>query len=250
MTLQKRTIWIGYDPPQLDAFLVARSSIEKYLKWQIPVRALILSDLQEQGAYTRPMRNGVATAHGFQLHDVISDAPMSTEFSISRFLTPILAGEGLALYMDCDMLVRGDIHVLFDQIDLRKAVSCVKHEHIAKASSKMDNRLQVNYPRKNWSSLMVFNCDHPANDRLTLEMVNSIPGRDLHAFCWLKDEEIGSLDPAWNYLVNVTKDVDNPHIAHFTEGTPTNRGPLRGELAEDLADEWKETLLEWVRNER
>jgi hypothetical protein len=48
---------------------------------------------------------------------------------------------------------------------------------------------------------MLFNCDHPSNKKLTVEMINTLPGRDLHRFCWLEDDEIGELDPGWNWLV-------------------------------------------------
>jgi hypothetical protein len=85
---------------------------------------------------------------------------------------------------------------------------------------KMDGQVQSYYQRKNWSSVILWNCDHPAHKRLTLELLNSAPGRDLHRFCWLKDEEIGSLAPRWNYLVDVEPRPSSPAIYHFTLGGP------------------------------
>jgi hypothetical protein len=84
----------------------------------------------------------------------------------------------------------------------------------------MDGQQQVAYARKNWSSVALWNCDHPANRRLSLVDVNERPGRDLHAFYWLHDDEIGELPARWNWLVGVQDKPEDPAIAHFTLGTP------------------------------
>lgn len=234
----KRSIWIGFEPSQLDAMIVARHSIRKHLSQDIEIHSIILNDMIDKELYYRAYH---ITAG--QIHDHISNAPCSTEFAISRFLTPILAGTGLALFMDCDMLVRADINEIFDNADLTKAISCVKHKHDKLAPTKMDNKDQVPYDRKNWSSVMLFNCDHPANKALTTELVNSLPGRDLHRFCWLKDEDIGEIPHEWNYLVGYDQPNGSVKIAHFTLGTPAmciyRNNPL--------ADEWREMLMDWVR---
>jgi hypothetical protein len=94
----------------------------------------------------------------------------------------------------------------------------VKHGKIEGGSTKMDGQAQVSYSRKNWSSVVLFNCDHPANQRLTLHDVNARPGRDLHRFYWLHDSEIGALPPEYNWLVNVNPKPEQPKIAHFTLG--------------------------------
>jgi hypothetical protein len=107
---------------------------------------------------------------------------------------------------------------------------------------KMDGPQQVPYPRKNWSSVMMFNCDHPANKRLTADMINTLPGRHLHAFCWLNDCEIGFLNPTYNYLVGHTTGVDDPIIVHYTDGIPSMRGYENCEFA----DEWRECLNRFV----
>ena len=97
---------------------------------------------------------------------------------------------------------------------------CVKHDHRPSFNVKMDGQEQTSYPRKNWSSVMAFNVDHPANDALTADLVNALPGRDLHRFCWLADDEIGALPPEWNHLVGHSDDVRDPKIVHFTDGGP------------------------------
>jgi hypothetical protein len=77
--------------------------------------------------------------------------------------------------------------------------------------------------------VMLWNCDHPANQRLSLQDVNERPGRDLHRFYWLNDDEIGSLPREWNWLVNVTEKPKNPCIAHFTLGGPFTPGWLKAD---------------------
>ena len=235
------SVWIGYEPRELDALVVARTSLARRSSINVPVRSVILSDLERDGLYRRRTRRN----NGFMV-DVISDAPMSTEFAISRFLTPLLAGgKGWALFMDCDMLVRADIAELFALADPSKAIMCVKHLHVPDETTKMDAQEQTRYFRKNWSSVMLFNCEHPANAALTVDLINRVPGRDLHRFCWIEDGLIGELPPEWNHLVGYSGQPDtDPKIVHFTKGTPTqigNRMPY--------ADEWHEELLRWVRGE-
>jgi lipopolysaccharide biosynthesis glycosyltransferase len=164
---------------------------------------------------------------------------MATEFAVSRFLVPHLARGGLALFMDCDMLIRCDISELFDLVDKSKAVTVVKHKFDPPEGVKMDGQLQLRYARKNWSSVMVFNCDHEANKELTVDLVNKLPGRDLHRFCWLDDDEIGEVGPEWNWLAGHSDPAIDPKIVHFTDGIPTMPG------YEDCAyaDEWREELM-------
>jgi hypothetical protein len=85
----------------------------------------------------------------------------------------------------------------------------------------MDGQIQLHYPRKNWSSLMLFNVQHAAHSRLTPEMLNSVPGRDLHRFCWLADREIGAIPQTWNWLEGTSARTEAPPKAvHFTRGGP------------------------------
>lgn len=214
------SIWIGYDAREAEAFSVARASVRSRLCLPYPIRGLVLRDLQNRGLYTRPTEYRASAADKPIMWDAISDAPMATEFAISRFLVPTLAQRGWALFMDCDMMALADIGKLFDALDPSKAVHCVKHVHEPKSTTKMDGQLQTFYARKNWSSFMAINCEHPANKVLTVEMVNTLPGRDLHRFCWLKDEDIGALDPAWNFLVGHTDPAIKPKVIHWTDGGP------------------------------
>lgn len=230
----KRSIWVGFDRREATAFAVTFQSVIRQLSQPIPVDGVILSELEASGLYTRP-REVRADGQLAVMYDVISDAPMSTEHANARFLTPHLAETGWALFMDGDMLARADLAPVFDGLDPAKAVYCVQHQHDVELSVKMDGQIQTPYARKNWSSFMIFNCDHPANQALTLELVNTAPGRDLHRFCWLEDELIGALPAEWNHLIGVTPADTDPKVVHFTLGTPD----MKGWEDQPYADEWR-----------
>lgn len=239
------SIWVGWDPREFAPYTVAKSTLRANLNLPIPIRGLILEDLRRQGLYQRPMefrlpRGGVRPV----MWDVLSEAPMSTQHANSRFLVPHLAGSGWAMFIDGDIMVRKNLTHLFSCLDPRFAVYCVKHVHHPDQGIKMDGQVQTNYGRKNWSSMMIFNCDHPSNKRLTLEMINTVPGRDLHRFCWLEDDEIGELSPTYNFLVDyyVRSEQIDPIIVHFTSGTPD----MPGYENCDFADEWRVELMRHV----
>ncbi len=232
-----RSIFMGYDSRQADAFAVGRQSVLRYCD-DIPIQALCQGELRAAGLYSRPQstRNG-------QMWCDISDAPMATEFANSRFLTPFLAGSGQALFIDCDMLARTDISELFRHNDPSKAVMCVQHPDYEPGETiKMDGQMQTRYKRKNWSSCMLFNVDHPANKRLTIEMVNGLPGRDLHRFCWLHDDEIGELPAEWNWLEGISDPGIIPSLVHFTRGLPH----LPGYENSAYAPEWFTERRMWL----
>ena len=228
-----RSIWIGWDPREADAFDVCQRSI-RMTGCHEQLSSINLDDMRSRGLY---WRKTFRYLNGAGLYDAISGAAMSTEFAISRFLTPVLADRGWALFMDCDMLVRRNLDELFALADPRYAVQVVKHPELIGEGIKMDGQPQVRYRRKNWSSVMLFNVAHPSNKKISA-MINSSPGRDLHAFGWLEDHEIGELPAEWNYLVGVSPHNPNPAIAHFTLGVPTMRGYERCQFA----DEWRAVL--------
>lgn len=242
----KHSLWVGFDKREAAAFAVAKHSAGRRCTQPLPIFALEINTLRERSLYTRPTaRRFVGGAS--VLWDVISDAPMSTEFALTRFLTPILARfSGWALFMDSDVLVRSNLARLFEAADRTKAVQVVKHGLLGPAGAKMDGQVQTSYRRKNWSSVMLFNCEHPSNARLTLEFVNSAKGLDLHQFCWLEDDEIGDLAPEWNWLVGHSPPVVDPAIVHFTDGFPL----MPGYENQPYADEWERELRHWSNAER
>lgn len=257
MTLP-RAIFIGFDPRQTAAFAVARHSIAKRFCGPVPIYGIVLDRLIESGLYRRPTSKTI-TSDGPLLIDHLSTSPdhsgaMSTEFAVSRFFLAELMRrmtrpghlKGWGLFLDCDMLVRADLSPLFNYSaeNQRYAVRCVKHPEYRPANKiKMDGQIQSPYVRKNWSSFMLLNMDHPSNQDLTLDLLNSAPGRDLHRLCWLKDEEIGELGPEWNYLVGETRAEVDPKVVHFTNGGPW----LPRYETVPFADEWRNELCVFAR---
>lgn len=211
MTLR---VYIGYDPREADAYCVASASLRRRASGDVMITPLEANRLRAQGLLTRPV-----DARG-QMYDLHSQAPQSTEFAISRFLVPLLAQTGPALFIDCDMLFQADVAELFALFDPRYAVQVVQHDHRPQRQTKMDGAAQTLYRRKNWSSVMLWNCDHPGNRRLSLWDINHRPGRDLHALYWLADAEIGALPPEWNWLVGEQVKPANVKLAHYTNGGP------------------------------
>ena len=221
-------VFVGYDPREDIAYQVCKHSI---LTKQpaADVRPLVQKELRDAGWYKRPV-----------------DKLASTEFTFTRFLLPELANfKGWAVFLDCDMILTTDIKELFDQADDRYAVMCVQHDYTPKEGMKMDGQKQTVYPRKNWSSVVLFNCAHPSNARLTQDMVNDteLNGAYFHRFSWLKDEEIGELDHTWNYLVGVYDDIETPKLIHYTEGGPWFEN-YRDCKFHDL---WKQELFDMMK---
>jgi hypothetical protein len=130
------------------------------------------------------------------------------------------------------------VNELFALAQNDKAVMVVKHDYSQQEGVKMDGQIQTKYARKNWSSVMLFNCDHPAMRGLGIEYVNSARGLDLHQFRWLDDEQIGELPPEWNYCVGHSKlNGQSPALVHFTDGIPDMPG---GYADQEFAQEWLE----------
>jgi hypothetical protein len=212
-------IYIGYDPKEVVAYHTLAHSIQR--RSSIPLTIAPLMQSQLRNVYTRPR-----------------GPTESTEFSMTRFLVPALSEyRGWSLFMDCDMLCRADIAELaaFTRSAADKAVLVCKHDYVPKTERKLlDDQVQTKYPRKNWSSVMLFN--NARCTALTPQYVNSATGLELHRFAWTEDSLIGTLPLEWNWLVGEYAHNPDARIAHFTIGGPyfdAYRGC-------DYAEEWFE----------
>lgn len=201
----KNKVFIGWDPREDIAYQVCEHSIISRSP-NADVCPLVQEDLRTVGFYKRPV-----------------DPLSSTEFTFTRFLIPaIMNYQGWALFTDCDIIFLEDIKNLFDLCDDKYAIMCAKHEYEVKEEVKMDGKVQTSYPRKNWSSVMLINCGHPSNRKLTPDLVNHESGKYLHRFKWLEDEEIGEFSHEWNWLVGVYQEPNDgsPKAIHHTLGGP------------------------------
>lgn len=231
MRLNDLAVFIGYDPAERQAYDVAAHSLrERCGAPDLEVLALDADDLRARGLYRRPteIRDG-------RLWDTVSGAAMSTRHANARFFLPLMGEGRWALFTDGDVLFRGDVQDVFAQADPAYAVMCVQHSDYDSGAVKKGGHEQARYARKAWSSFMLWNLEHPAHERLTTEMLNTTPGRDLHRFCWLDDAEIGALPAEWNYLVGVSPRLEDPKLVHYTLGIPTTPGHENDEYA----DEWR-----------
>lgn len=199
-------VYIGWDAREDIAYQVARRSLIENATIEVAVMPIRLREMVKRGLYIRDV-----------------DPRAATEFTYSRFLTPYLAGYGgWALFCDCDFLFFGDVAELRQYMNDRYAVVCVHHDYRPTETTKMDGKPQSVYPRKNWSSFMLFNCGHPSTRNLTPTVVNHQTGAYLHRMQWAQDEEIGELPEEWNWLEghSPVPDQGYPKAVHFTEGGP------------------------------
>jgi len=240
------TVYIGYDEKEDTAYEVLKFSLERIATKPIRVVPIKKNLIERMGIYTRKSN----MIHG-QQYDEIDGKPFSTEFSFSRFLVPALnMYQGYALYMDCDMYIRADVNELFELCENSYyPLWCVKHKYAPEKGIKMDGKEQQPYPRKNWSSLMMFNCSHEVNEKLTPEAVNTKSGRWLHTFQWLPDKEadIGTIPEEWNWLDNHSSEDIEAKNVHFTTGGPWfNKWGSSREKDTKYAVEWSNDA-DWLQ---
>ena len=218
-------IFIGYDDREAVAYHVLEHSLRKHSSIPLAITPLSLNNLG--AVFTRDREQN-----------------QSTDFSFSRFLVPYLCGyKGWALFMDCDMLCRGDVAELASMSNLAnwyKSVFVVQHDYQAKADFKFLGAWNEPYPRKNWSSVMLFNNERCR--KLTPDAVNEATGPYLHRFQWTTDEQIGALSARWNHLVGEYAPNVNASLVHYTLG-----GPYFPQYDGcEYADEWWENFGEMI----
>jgi hypothetical protein len=214
-------IFIGYDPRERAVTNVLIDSLFQNSSCPLSINPLVTHQLESQGLYWRER-----------------SPKQSTAFSFTRFLVPnLMEYQGWAVFMDCDMLCRGDIAELWAQRNDNFALLCVQHNHQPSESRKFLGEEQSAYPKKNWSSLMLLNCSRCT--ALTPEYVNTASGLDLHRFHWLSgDHEIGGIQGGWNHLVDVQDQAlaEASPLLHWTLGGPWFREQRT--MGGQLAAEW------------
>lgn len=235
-------VYVGFDSSNFGqemAYVVCRRSIERFMSKPVEVRRLVKSQLEARGDFWRSDQTGV------------------TEFTYTRFLTPYLNGyQGWALFVDSDFLFTSDVWKIFQNVnswicglkasgkkvesaaDL-PAVFCVQHDIKQTGDVKMNGLPQENYPRKNWSSCMLFNCAHPifsSEGKLSPTVVSNETPAYLHRMKWCDGNDgidglimgrIGKLNHDWNYLVGYYSDCgysNLPRVIHYTNGGPWHPG--------------------------
>lgn len=207
-------LFVGFDPREAVAFHTFAQSVLEKASRPVAITPLVLQSL---AGYRETHTDG------------------SNAFIYSRFLTPFLCDfDGWAVFADGDMICRTDIAELWNLRDPSKAVQVVQHSYETKAAVKYLGNKNQNYPRKNWSSVMLFNCGHPKHRVLVPEFVMKQTGAFLHRFQWLDDGDIGALPREWNWLTTEYPDNYEAKLLHYTLGTPC----FKDYWSSEMADEW------------
>ena len=222
-------IVVGFDQREAVAYHTFTQSIIE--KSTMPVRFLPLS-INSLSNYNERHKDG------------------SNDFIYSRFLVPYLMNfKGWAIYADGDMVCLEDIKKLWDLRDKNYAVQVAKHNYKTKIEEKYWGNKNESYPRKNWSSLILWNCEHEVHKILSPDFIEKQSGAFLHRFSWIKDEEIGELEKEWNWLALEYEEKKDINLIHYTIGTPC----FKEYENKSLSSYWKKAfsnLLDGYHNKR
>ena len=218
-------VFCGFDPREEAGTHVFTSSLIHRSSAPVSVTPLHLNHFRS--FYSKGQRDG------------------TNAFIYTRFLIPFLQDwRGWAIFCDgADMLLRADIAELWSLRDLYKAVQVVKHDYKTKHPRKYvgtameaDNH---DYPRKQWSSVMLINCGHYHWRDMTPERVEQMTGPELHRFSWLRDDLIGGLPIEWNWLADEFGPNPDAKLLHWTAGVPAfphyANAPHADELRQQLS---------------
>ena len=193
-------VFVGYDPREAVAYHTCVNSIIRHASKPVAIIPLALNLFSD---YTETHTDG------------------SNQFIYSRFLVPhLMEYTGHAIFIDGDMIVRADITELWDLRNPGLDVQVVKHDYKTRMPIKYLGAKNEDYPRKNWSSVILWNCNSFPNRRLTPEFIQRSTGSALHRFSWIEDDRIGELPKEWNWLPDEYGPNPDAKLLHYTLGTP------------------------------
>ena len=193
-------IFVGYDPREAVAYHTCVNSIIRNSSRPVAIVPVALNLFRD---YAETHTDG------------------SNHFIYTRFLVPhLMEYTGHAIFIDGDMIVRGDIAELWDLRNPGLDVQVVKHDYKTRMPIKYLGAKNEDYPRKNWSSVILWNCNSFPNRRLTPEFVQRSTGSALHRFSWIEDDRIGELPKEWNWLPDEYGPNPDAKLLHYTLGTP------------------------------
>ena len=210
-------IYIGYDSRHQQLPIIAKNSIEETIKRGMGNGHLVdemmfipeikFLDKSKIPEYNREYAN------------------QSTEFTYSRFLIPYLENyEGFSMFIDDDFIFEKSLLPMFYYLHPDDAVACIQYPQYKHDSTKFDGEINIDYPCKLWSSLMIFNNGHEDCKKLTPEVINTWTGKQLHQFEWT--DKISKIPEKYIF----TEGYDDPKTKwdfngiHYTRGGPWVKG--------------------------
>lgn len=220
-------IFIGYDPKEAVVYHTCVNSIIRHSSQPISIVPLALNLVND---YTETHTDG------------------SNNFTYLRFLVPYLSNfKGHAIFIDGDMILKEDLSNLWNLRNDSYAVQVVKHDYKTTVKEKYLGFKNEDYPRKNWSSVIIWNCEHPKNKILTPNFVKESTGAQLHRFTWLLNNEIGDLPIGWNWLPDELGENQNAKLLHYTLGAPCFNKFFNTPMAEQWYKE--KQFMEFFKND-
>jgi lipopolysaccharide biosynthesis glycosyltransferase len=216
-------IFVGFDPKESIAFHVCVNSIIEHSSKPVKIIPLCVSNIN---CYNETHTDG------------------TNSFVYLRFLVPhLMEYKGWSIYIDSDVILKTDINNAEQYFLYDYACAVVKHNYTTKFNKKYLNNNNINYPKKNWSSVILWNCSHPKNQTLTPELVENSEGSFLHRFSWLDDKEIFGLPLEWNWLVEEYPFKNNINLLHYTLGIPAFKDYENSMYSNDWNEQLKKTLV-------
>lgn len=106
------------------------------------------------------------------------------------------------MFLDSDVIVKGDVRELFNDLDENCAVQVCD--------------IQPEFER---AAVMLWNCGHPDNRKLTPEWIETTDAR-LHMLGWTED--IGHIPLNWGHAVGYSRPqpLERLELIHYTAGVP------------------------------
>ena len=129
-------VFVGYDPREAIAFHTCVNSIIRHASQPVAIVPVALNLFRD---YEETHTDG------------------SNHFIYTRFLVPhLMSYTGWAIFIDGDMILRDDIVKLWNIRNEDHAdVFVVKHDYKTKMTEKYLGSKNEDYPRKNWSSVIL-----------------------------------------------------------------------------------------------
>lgn len=239
-------IFVGYDAREHLCFQVLEHNLVHQFGHKVhPIKH---RELRKAGKFSRAWTIDEAG----QYWDGRDGKPFSTEFSHTRFAAIPLAREmGIhetCMFVDCDFLFLRDPALLLQYMALDTALACVQYDWKEPEGKKMDGMMQLLYHRKLWSSMFLFNPDHPAHDWMTWHKLNWASGAEMHSFAWVPDDAIVRLADEWNYIPTFTDGTIHASAVHWSYGGPWMPGFEYVEHAQDWRRAYDDTLVYMIEN--